>query len=449
MSIIEQIVQDGYKQTEVGIIPLEWHVLKVDDFSLKVGSGKTPTGGASVYVDSGRPFVRSQNVGSGNLRLSDLAYITEETHSTFTGSEIKTDDVLLNITGASIGRCALASPMISGGNVNQHVCIIRTNSAKVHPYLLQTLINSDTGQQQIDSYQAGGNREGLNFSQVRNMQFAFSHDIKEQTAIANALSDVDALITELEKLIAKKQAIKTATMQQLLTGKTRLPQFAIYTEGEKQGQPKGTKTSELGAIPKDWDVKTIGESCDVLTGFPFPSKKYCDSGIRLLRGSNVKRGETDWSSEITQYWPEITPNIKEYELRVGDIVVSMDGSLVGKSYAQLSKEDLPAVLLQRVARIRSESIEVDYLKEWVCSKFFTNHCDSVKTVTAIPHISPIDIKSFRLLVPSEKEEQIAIATILSDMDSEIQILEQRLSKTRQVKQGMMQELLTGRTRLPF
>jgi type I restriction enzyme S subunit len=271
----------------------------------------------------------------------------------------------------------------------------------------------------------------------------------EQTAIANALSDVDALLTELEKLIAKKQAIKTATMQQLLTGKTRLTQFITYTEGEKQGQPKGTKTSELGEIPEDWDVVSLGESCDVLTGFPFPSNKYSDSGIRLLRGSNVKRGETDWSSNITQYWPNMSSNIKEYELHEGDIVVSMDGSLVGRSYAQLSKSDLPAILLQRVARIRSEAIELNYLKEWVCSKFFTLHCDSVKTVTAIPHISPLDIRSFKLLVPSEPEEQTSIATILSDMDSEIQSLEQRLAKTRQIKQGMMQELLTGRTRLPF
>ncbi|MBF4333271.1 restriction endonuclease subunit S, partial [Vibrio anguillarum] len=126
---------------------------------------------------------------------------------------------------------------------------------------------------------------------------------------------------------------------------------------------------------------------------------------------------------------------------------SMDGSLVGRSFAQLRESDLPAVLLQRVARLRSEAVSQSYLKEWVCSKFFTEHCDSVKTVTAIPHISPQDIRSFKLLLPPSKEEQSAIATILSDMDAEIQALEQRLGKTRQIKQGMMQELLTGKTRL--
>jgi type I restriction enzyme S subunit len=266
---------------------------------------------------------------------------------------------------------------------------------------------------------------------------------EEQTAIANALSDVDALINALEKGITKKQAIKTATMQQLLTGRTRLPQFANHPDGT----PKGYKSSELGEVPEDWEVVDAGGVCDLLTGFPFPSNKYTDSGIRLLRGSNVKRGSTDWDDSITQYWPELYPNIKQYELKEGDIVISMDGSLVGRSFAQLSSSDLPAVLLQRVARLRSSVVDVGYLKEWICSKFFTEHCDAVKTVTAIPHISPQDIRSYRFLLPPTREEQTAIATILTDMDEEIQTLQQRLNKTRQIKQGMMQELLTGKTRL--
>jgi type I restriction enzyme S subunit len=454
MSIIEQIVQDGYKQTEVGVIPLEWHVLKVDDFSLKVGSGKTPTGGASVYVDSGRPFVRSQNVGSGNLRLSDLAYITEETHSTFTGSEIKTDDVLLNITGASIGRCALASPMISGGNVNQHVCIIRTNSTKVHPYLLQTLINSDTGQQQIDSYQAGGNREGLNFSQVRNMQFAFSHDIKEQTAIANALSDVDALITELEKLIEKKQAIKTATMQQLLTGKTRLPQFATYTEGEKKSLPKGTKPSELGEIPEDWDVVSIAKLTKNIIDYRgrTPKKLGMDWGggdIVALSAGNVKKGYIDFeeecylgSNELYKKW------MKNGDVEQNDIVFTMEAPLGNVALVPDSKR---YILSQRtiLLQLKREEYESTFVYQLMMSDQFQKLLSDSATGSTAPGIKRTRFEQLLLCLPSSKEEQTAIATILSDMDNETQTLEQRLAKTRQVKQGMMQELLTGRTRLPF
>ncbi|MCS5902112.1 restriction endonuclease subunit S [Klebsiella pneumoniae subsp. pneumoniae] len=90
-----------------------------------------------------------------------------------------------------------------------------------------------------------------------------------------------------------------------------------------------------------------------------------------------------------------------------------------------------------------------FLKEWICSQFFTEHCDAVKTVTAIPHISPQDIRSFKFLMPPTNDEQKTIANILSDMNAELTALEQKLAKVRDIKQGMMQQLLTGRIRLPL
>jgi len=212
----------GFKQTELGRIPEDWDLVSVDACSSKVGSGKTPTGGSSVYVTSGRPFIRSQNVGWGELKLSDVAYITNEVHQTFLGSEIESSDVLLNITGASIGRCTKADARIAGGNVNQHVCIVRTNQNKLNPKILVELINSDIGQKQIDGYQAGGNREGLNFKQVRQLKFAISDDINEQIAIATILSDIDTEIQALQQRLDKTRDIKQGMMQQLLTGKVRL-----------------------------------------------------------------------------------------------------------------------------------------------------------------------------------------------------------------------------------
>ena len=213
----------GYKSSELGQIPEDWEVLAIDDCATKVGSGKTPNGGASVYIDSGRPFVRSQNIGWGKLILDDVAYISDDIHNTFSGTEIKEGDVLLNITGASIGRCAITEADIIGGNVNQHVCIIRLNTVLLNARLLVELINSRNGQKQIDSYQAGGNREGLNFLQVRQLKFAVSNSSVEQTAIATILSDMDSELTALEQKLAKARALKQGMMQQLLTGRIRLP----------------------------------------------------------------------------------------------------------------------------------------------------------------------------------------------------------------------------------
>ncbi|HRD65680.1 MAG TPA: restriction endonuclease subunit S, partial [Candidatus Competibacter sp.] len=155
-------VKPGYKLTEVGVIPEEWDAEAIGSTAEKVGSGLTPTGGNRVYRQHGRPFVRSQNVGWGYLVLDDLAYIDEDTHASFSDTEIKTDDVFLNITGASIGRSAVADGTLVGGNVNQHVCIIRTKRKELQPHFLNYCLLSATGQRQIDSFQAGGNRQGLN-----------------------------------------------------------------------------------------------------------------------------------------------------------------------------------------------------------------------------------------------------------------------------------------------
>ena len=204
----------------------------------------------------------------------------------------------------------------------------------------------------------------------------------------------------------------------------------------------GYKNTEIGVIPEEWEVSKIEPLIDLLTGFPFPSNKYSKTGIRLLRGSNIKRGVTDWSEDITQFWSVATPEIKKYLLQENDIVIAMDGSLVGKSFAQLSKIDLPSLLLQRVARIRTEKVDINYLKELICSKYFTEHCDKVKTSSAIPHISPKDIKDYKIPLPPTIEEQATIATVLSDTDSLIQTLEKKIAKKQLIKKGAMQKLLT-------
>ena len=162
-------VKAGYKKTNVGVIPEDWDEIQLGEKTTKVGSGLTPTGGAKVYKQEGRPFIRSQNVGWGTLLMDDIAFIDDKTHATFPDTEIEEDDVFLNITGASIGRSALADARVVGGNVNQHVCIIRTIKNQLHPRFLNYFLLSKVGQQQIDSFQAGGNRQGLNFGQMSSL----------------------------------------------------------------------------------------------------------------------------------------------------------------------------------------------------------------------------------------------------------------------------------------
>ena len=192
----------------------EWEENLLDSKVIKVGSGITPKGGDKNYKNNGRSFVRSQNVGWGELLLDDVAYIDEQTHATFPSTEIENGDVLLNITGASIGRCVVADSRIKGGNVNQHVCIIRLIAEDLNSEYLKQYLLSRYGQKQIDSFQAGGNRQGLNFAQVRSFSIPHSSQ-EEQTKIAQFLLSIDELITAQTQKLATLKTHKKGLMQQL------------------------------------------------------------------------------------------------------------------------------------------------------------------------------------------------------------------------------------------
>ena len=192
----------------------EWKMCTIGELTTKVGSGVTPRGGEAVYKTEGHPFVRSQNVGLGNLLLDDIAFIDEETHLRQKNTELQFNDVLLNITGASIGRSALVDKQIVGGNVNQHVCIIRTKENLVPSFICSFLL-SNYGQRQIDSFQAGGNRQGLNFEQIKSIKITIpSKD--EQIKIAKLLRAIDERIATQNKIIDKLQSLIKGLVDSLL-----------------------------------------------------------------------------------------------------------------------------------------------------------------------------------------------------------------------------------------
>ncbi len=210
-----------FQDSPFGKIPKCWSVETLGEHTVKVGSGVTPKGGSKAYVDSGIPLIRSQNVLFGKFKLDDVAFITEQQHDKMKGSKLQPRDVLLNITGASIGRCAVLPEDFDEGNVNQHVCIIRT-SESIDPDFCGWFLNSNLGQKQIWNLQAGGNREGLNFQQIRSFKIpVFS--IEEQCSIVEILSTVSDKLNLLETQKAETQQLKKGLMQKLLTGEWRVP----------------------------------------------------------------------------------------------------------------------------------------------------------------------------------------------------------------------------------
>jgi type I restriction enzyme, S subunit len=265
--------------------------------------------------------------------------------------------------------------------------------------------------------------------------------IAEQNLIASALSDTDALIESLEQLLAKKRQIKQGAMQELLTGKKRLSGF---------GEGKGYKQSEIGTVPEDWEVKFLGELFHLINGFSFKSEHFASSGPIVLTPGNFQlEGGLYFDGRNTKRYSGDFPTSTIFNN--GDLLVVMtdltpDCNLLGKPAFVFSEEKV--LHNQRIGKVQLlvENIDKQFLYFSLLSRPYLRKIKEQATGSTVRHTSNKSIYSISLPIPPFLE-QTAIATILSDMDLEIGAIETKLTKARQLKQGMMHELLTGRIRL--
>jgi len=203
----------------------KWERKKLKYVVSKIGSGVTPYGGASVYLLEGIPLLRSQNILSDRLELSDVAYISKEIDEQMSNSKIEEGDVLLNITGASIGRCYYVPKDFGRGNVNQHVCILRPIQTKIITEYLHLFLISSYGQVLIDICQNGANREGLNFQQIKSFEIPLpkiSEQYKVLKHTQNEIKKIETTISKIEKEIELMQEYRTALISEVVTGKIKI-----------------------------------------------------------------------------------------------------------------------------------------------------------------------------------------------------------------------------------
>ncbi|GAF84637.1 unnamed protein product [marine sediment metagenome] len=213
---------EQFKDSPLGRIPREWNVVSIGEIASHVGSGLTPRGGSEVYKTSGVIFIRSQNVTFKGLKFEDIAFIDFKTHEQMQRSEVFAHDVLINITGASIGRCCPLPKGLGPTNVNQHVCAIRLPAPRrKDAFYLSAVLASHIGQHQIDVLNAGGNREGLNYQQLRSFVIPWPEK-DERTKAANIIAAHDARIRTEEQYRDKLKLQKKGLMHDLLTGKVRV-----------------------------------------------------------------------------------------------------------------------------------------------------------------------------------------------------------------------------------
>ncbi len=414
-------VPPGYKLSEVGVIPEDWETVSLEELSFFITKGSTPTTYGFGWVTEGILFLRSECVSQNGLDLTQSMFISAEAHTVLRRSEVHEGDLLITITG-NVGRVVCLTDLTGSANINQHIARIRVVPSEAHAGFVFHFLSQPKVRRYYGSITTGQAYPQISLQQVRETKIHLP-PLPEQRAIAAALSDVDALISALDRLIAKKRAVKTAAMQQLLTGKQRLPGFSgewevkrlgnigSFSKGKGLAKHELSSSGELPAIPYTaiyTDLDEVVESSNLVNFVSSSSGAVIINSPHLLIAG---------SSNMLENIGKVTA-FKDY----ADTVIGGD------------------IILYKT------SADVVFLSYLLNTRPHRESIISLSQGSTIRHVYAATFRDYEVSLPGI-EEQTAIAAVLSDMDAEITALEARREKTRRIKQGMMQELLTGRTRL--
>lgn len=407
-------VPKGYKQTEVGVIPEDWFVQPLEEFTSFISYGFTnpmPT------VKSGVCMVTAKDINNGKINFDSARRTTLEAYEKLltAKSRPKKDDILLTKDG-TLGRLALVDDRVVC--INQSVAVLRPNN-KAHPLFLKLLLESPRYQERMLQDAGGSTIKHIYITIVNLMPLAVPASRQEQQAIAEALSDTDALIESLEQLIAKKRQIKQGAMQELLTGQRRLPGF----NGE-------WKVNRLGDLTQMCSGGTPSSSNpDFYNGqIPWVSISDMTSAGKYIASTEKKLTNEGFASCAAKMFPS------------GTVLYAMYASLGECSIANVSLCTSQAILGIQPG----EKIDGEYLYYYL--QFIKNSVKNMGQQGTQANLNKGMVGDFLLKTPSISEQK-SIVEVLHEMDKEISNLELRLSKSQKIKQSMMQELLTGHIRL--
>ena len=427
----------GYKRTEVGVIPEDWCVSEIGNICT-TSSGTTPLRRKKArYYHSGTVnWVKTLDLNNSKIFETEEK-VTEIALRETVLTVFPPGTVLVAMYGGfnQIGRTGLLE---IPATVNQAITAIQPGMDHLAPAFLLANLNYHVGYWRRV---ASSSRKDPNITSRDIRAFKIGYPkLPEQNAIAAALSDVDELIETLNKLIIKKRSIKLAAMQQLLTGKTRLPGFE---------QDPGHKQTEVGMIPKDWKAMPLGALFTFKNGLN-KAKKFFGFGTPIVNYMDVFGRPGLRAINLIGRVSVSPQEIKNYEVQRGDVFFTRTSETVEEIGVASVMLDEPrdTVFSGFVLRARpkDDSLEDTYKKYCFTPASVRAQIVSKSTYTTRALTNGRSLSAVFIAVPT-KAEQSAIATVLSDMDAEIAALERRRDKTKQIKQGVMQQLLTGRVRL--
>lgn len=420
-------LKPGYKQTEVGEIPKDWNVLPLSVFAdVKTG----PFGSAlheRDYVSDGTPIITVEHLGEQQVVHDNLPLVSDSDRDRLSSYILRTGDIVFSRVG-SVDRNAIIRDSENGWLFSGRLLRVRVLRSDVHPTYLSCHFHSEPFKRRVRTVAVGQTMASLNTQLLKGV-YAVLPTEPEQRAIATALSDVDALLAGLDRLIAKKRDLKQAAMQQLLTSETRLEGF-----------------------DDEWTLRRLGDHVAFLShGTNSRAELRPDGPVKYLHYGDIH------ACTLAMLEPSSLPSLPEEKakgldrLRDGDLVfadASEDLAGVSKSVeiCSVGSTELVAGLHTIAARFDNDVLADGFKAYLQFCPVFASQLRRLAAGTKVYATNRSHIASVEMRLPSI-DEQIAIAAVFHDMDTEIAALERRRAKTADLKQAMMQELLTGKTRL--
>ena len=394
-----------------------WEEKRLGEVAVKVGSGSTPRGGEKVYQKQGVLFIRSQNVTGNKLDTKNSTFISSKMNEQMRGSQVLSNDILLNITGASIGRSCVVPDDFDAGNVNQHVCIIRLNKENT-PYFTQAFLSSFSGQKKIMRTQVGGGREGINFQGVRSLRIFFPKQ-NEQKKIAEFLGFVDEWIDNLKAQKEKWEEYKKGIMQKIFSQEIRF------------------KDEGGGDFP-EWEEKRLGDVGKFLKGKGISKEDVVEGGDNKC----IRYGEL-----YTEYDEIVDDVVSRTNVSAGSSFLSKVGDLLVPSSGETAWDIATATAVLEDGVLLGSDMNVLRFEQVIDSRFLAYYLSyGVKRLLArlaqgnsVVHLYASNLRKMRLLIPFIGEQQ-KIVSYLSPVDEIIGCYEQKIIRAEEWKKGLIQKM---------
>ena len=411
---------DGYKLTEVGMVPEGWEVQSLEDLTEKhrpISYGIVQTG---PNIPSGIPCLRVIDIDNGRIDKTKLIHTSQKISDGYKRTILKLGDLVMPLRG-KVGDVGIIDSELEGANLTRGVAIIAICS-HLSGEFCRHFISWSVTRKRLEQAMNGSALQEIPIAALRTFKIGLPSSITEQRSIATALSDMDELLGGLDRLIAKKHDLKQAAMQKLLR-------------------------SETG-----WIEYLFSDVCWFQEGPGVRNHQFTTSGVKLFNGTNIEKGKIDLD-KTNRYISEKEAFgwYSHFMADIGDIVIACSGISIDKFDEKVSvikAQHLPLCMNTSTMRFKVNLGKIDksYLQQFLRSNEFKEQIGDKATGSAQLNFGPSHVSAVKIWLP-ELSEQTAIASILSDMDTEIAAIEQRRNKTRDLKQAMMQELLTGRIRL--